>query len=182
MHRYSARFASLALGLALGLALAACGSDTDSTATDGTTDNTTDNTATDGGGNGTTSPGDGAPIGGDAGAIGTIEITITHPDAEPLTYTIGCTGDAFPVTPEVPGVSGEQACQRLADEMVLDRLVNGAPADRMCAEIYGGPDVATIVGEINGRTIDTTVDRTNGCGIAEWDELLAGVLPGARGL
>ncbi|MGF1665669.1 MAG: hypothetical protein ACFCVC_05285 [Acidimicrobiia bacterium] len=120
-----------------------------------------------------------APGGGQA--IGTIDITITHPDADPVGYTIGCTGDAFPVTPEVQGVDGAAACDRLADPVVLDRLVNGVPADQVCTEIYGGPDVAVITGSINNEEIDATVDRANGCGIDDWDTLLAGVLPPALG-
>lgn len=120
--------------------------------------------------------------GGEGQAIGTIEVTITHPEADPLSYTIGCLGDAFPVTPEVEGVDGGAACERLADPAVIDRLVNGAPVDQVCTEIYGGPDVATITGELDGQVIDATIDRSNGCGISDWDELLAGVLPPARGV
>lgn len=120
--------------------------------------------------------------GSDDIAIGTIDITIEHPDADTVSYTIGCTGDAFPVTPEIEGVDGAAACEQLADPDVLDRLVNGAPQDQVCTEIYGGPDVATITGEINGQTIDTTIDRTNGCGIDEWDTLLSEVLPPALGV
>ena len=55
----------------------------------------------------------------------------------------------------------------------------------MCTEIYGGPDVAAITGTydgVDGPKIDTTIDRTNGCGIDEWDTLLSQVLPGALGV
>ena len=51
----------------------------------------------------------------------------------------------------------------------------------MCTEIYGGPDVATITGDIDGAPVDTTVDRANGCGIDDWDTVLAGLLPPAVG-
>jgi hypothetical protein len=122
-----------------------------------------------------------APTSG-VGAIGTIEVTITHPDADDVVYTIGCTGDAFPVTPPVDGVDGPTACSTLADPSVVDRLVEGRSEDQMCTEIYGGPDVATITGEIDGRAIDATIDRSDGCGIDEWDTLLAGVLPPALGV
>lgn len=167
-----------AAALLLTLALAACGSSEPTTAGTEPTPGTEPGTA---GTNPGTDPGAIAPIGGDAGAIGTIEIEITRPDADPVRYTIGCLGDAFPVTPAVDGIEGATACTRLADAEVLERLTKGAPADRACTEIYGGPDVATITGEINGETIDTTVDRANGCGIADWDDLLAGVLPPSKG-
>jgi hypothetical protein len=40
-----------------------------------------------------------------------------------------------------------------------------------CTEIYGGPDVATITGSVDGEPVDATVTRSNGCEIARWDAL-----------
>lgn len=153
------------------LALAACGSDGDPTVA-----GTDQGSVTSG-----TDAGPGAPLGGGDGAIGTIEIEITRPDTDPVTYTIGCLGDAFPVTPAVDGIDGAAACTQLGQPEVLKRLTEGPPADRACTEIYGGPDVATITGELDSQAIDTTVDRANGCGIADWDDLLSDVLPPSKG-
>ncbi len=47
-----------------------------------------------------------------------------------------------------------------------------------CTELYGGPQTARITGTWQGRPVDTTVDRTDGCGIARWDSL-TGLLPTA---
>jgi len=157
------------------LALAACGSDGEPTTAGNDPGSGTSATSP------ATDPGAITPIGGDAGAIGTIEIEITRPDTEPVRYTIGCLGDAFPVTPAIDGIDGAAACTQLGQAEVLERLTKGAPTDRACTEIYGGPDVATITGEINGEAIDTTVDRANGCGIADWDDLLSDVLPPSKG-
>jgi hypothetical protein len=170
--------------LAIGVALAACGNGGDDdgvAASDGTTTASTTTASTEPGADDTSLP---PPIGNGGGdqAIGTIEVLITHPEADPVAYTIGCLGDAFPVTPEVPGIDGAAACQRLGDPAVLDRLVSGPPADQICTDIYGGPDVAEITGELDGAPIDATVDRADGCGIADWDDLLAGVLPPALGV
>jgi LysM repeat protein len=44
---------------------------------------------------------------------------------------------------------------------------------RVCTEGYGGPQRATIDGTINGRQVSLSVDRTDGCGIADWQQLLA---------
>lgn len=52
-------------------------------------------------------------------------------------------------------------------------LVDTALADRICTEIYGGPQRAVVTGEIRGRTVRTTITRSNGCGIADWDALEA---------
>ncbi len=154
---------SVILALGLGLGLDACGDDSGDSVIKPAQDGS-------------------QPALGGGGAIGTIEITVTHPEAEPVSYTIGCLGDTFPLTPEVEGVSGQEACTRLGQPAVLDRLIKGAPADQVCTEIYGGPDEATITGEINNETIDTVVKRDNGCAIDDWDNLLAGVLPPARGV
>lgn len=166
--------AGAAAALLLSLALAACGSGEDLTtpATAGPGTSGTDPAA---------NPGAINPIGGGGGAIGTIEIEITRPDTDPVRYTIGCLGDTFPVTPAVDGVDGAAACTRLGAADVLERLTTGAPAGQACTDIYGGPDVATITGELNGEAIDTTVDRADGCGIADWDTLLADVLPPSTG-
>lgn len=51
------------------------------------------------------------------------------------------------------------------------------PTDQLCTEQYGGADIAQIDGFIDGRSVDTSVDRTDGCGIADWDRLLSDVLP-----
>jgi LysM repeat protein len=44
---------------------------------------------------------------------------------------------------------------------------------RLCVEGYGGPQRARIRGTIGGRHVDVTINRTDGCGIGEWDRLRA---------
>ncbi len=155
----------------LSLTFAACGSDGDDVAADG---------AVSDGGSDVGEPVDDAPLGGGTGAIGTVEITVTHPDIEPIVYTVGCMGDTFPVTPAVDGVNGQQACDLLADAAVRSRLIDGIPADQMCTEIYGGPDEAHIVGQIDGEDVDATITRVNGCEIDAWESMV-GLLPPAIG-
>jgi hypothetical protein len=43
-----------------------------------------------------------------------------------------------------------------------------------------GPDVATVTGNIGEQPVSTTVDRADGCGINEWDQILGDVLPPPR--
>lgn len=119
----------------------------------------------------------GAPINAGDGPIGSVRVTITHPDHGDVVYEIGCFGDTFPVTPPVDGIDGGAACAQLGDPDVLTRLVDGPPADQVCTEQYGGPDVATITGEIDGQAVDATIDRTDGCGIDDWDSVLSDILP-----
>ncbi len=123
----------------------------------------------------------GDPLGGGPYPVATIDITVTHPDTDDVSYTISCLGDTATVAGDAP-ISGEQACIALADDDVRTRIIDGAPADRICTEIYGGPDFATIVGSYEGDTVSTTVDRNNGCGIDDWDRLLVDILPPAIGI
>lgn len=120
------------------------------------------------------------PIGGPY-PVADLEITVTHPDRDDLQYRVVCLGDTATVTGDEGAVDEADACLALADPDVVQRLVDGPPDDRVCTEQYGGPDVATITGTIDDAPVDTMVDRVNGCGISEWDVLLAALLPPAVG-
>ena len=41
----------------------------------------------------------------------------------------------------------------------------------MCAEIYGGPQHASIKGSIAGQSVDVSIDRSDSCGIDRWQSL-----------
>jgi len=162
------------------LLLAACGSDTTNvTSGDEPLDDSADLPIND---NADPSLDDEVPLG--AGTLATLDIVITHPDADDVSYTISCLGDTATITADV-GLNDFAACQQLADDAVRDRLLNGAPKNQVCTEQYGGPDVATITGTydgVDGPKINTTIDRSNGCGIDEWDSLLSRVLPNPLGM
>ncbi|MGK0274039.1 MAG: hypothetical protein ACI9N0_000412 [Ilumatobacter sp.] len=137
------------------------------------------NDVSDSGGTDSTIP-DG-PFGAGPYPVATLDIIVTHPEASDLSYTVTCLGDTATLLGDVP-ISAEQACTALADADVRTRLINGAPADQICTEIYGGPDVATIVGTHDGDAVNTTVDRSNGCGIDDWERVLGTILPPAIGI
>lgn len=126
----------------------------------------------------------GSPSGDPSGANGypdaSLEIVIAHPEAETISYSVTCEGD----TSDVDGVDldADRACAALSDSGVRSRLLEGPAGDQVCTEIYGGPDVATISGSIEDLEVATEVDRTNGCGISDWDEVLEDLLPAARGV
>ncbi len=124
--------------------------------------------------------GDGAEPPGSPYPVADLTITIEHPDAETVEYRVTCLSDTATIT-GIESLSGETACSRLAEPAVQARLAS-PPPERVCTEIYGGPDVARMDGTIDGRPIATTIDRTDGCGISDWDNLLAGVLPAALGV
>jgi hypothetical protein len=43
--------------------------------------------------------------------------------------------------------------------------------DQVCAQIYGGPQHASITGTVDGARVDVSVDRTDSCGIERWQSL-----------
>lgn len=116
------------------------------------------------------------------GAIADLTITIEHPDAATVEYRVTCS-DATATIEGLDDLSAEATCARLSIPEVQDRLITPPlPGDRVCTEIYGGPDTAHIRGTIDSQSVDTVIDRTNGCGISDWDMVLASVLPPALGV
>ena len=143
-----------------------------------------------GSGDGNASPADTSSDSGDqnrllpgaGGVIGSLHIVVRHPDLESdIVYDVGCFGDTFPVTPAVEGVDGGLGCRVLEDRAIMARLIDGPPADQLCTEIYGGPDEASITGEIDDQPIDATITRVNGCEIDLWESLV-GLIPPAIGV
>jgi len=120
----------------------------------------------------------GLPLGGGPYPIADITVTI-HPDGiestPTATYRISCLGDTATITGNATG-SAQSMCLALGRPDVRELLLNGAPVDRMCTEIYGGPDVATITGTLDGQAVEFTADRANGCSINDWDSTLIDVL------
>lgn len=47
------------------------------------------------------------------------------------------------------------------------------PSDVACAQVYGGPQAATVRGTVRGKPVDLALSRTDGCRIAQWDRLSA---------
>jgi hypothetical protein len=70
------------------------------------------------------------------------------------------------------------ACQRLAAGG--RKLFAPVPRDAICTEIYGGPQVARVIGVVDGARVWATFNRTNGCHIDRWDRLSPWLLPDAR--
>ncbi len=163
------------------LLAAACGSATTDVGAGTSPDQTTTSTST------TTAPTTAAPttIPGHlplgAGPYLVADITVAiHPNGidTPATanYRLSCLGDTATVSGDAPN-SAPQMCLALSQPDARDLLINGAPTDRMCTEIYGGPDVAVFTGRLDGRTIDFTADRVNGCAINDWNTTLGDLLP-----
>ena len=100
-----------------------------------------------------------------------LDITIGTKD-KPAEFTTSLTcGTAASATGYLADTASD-ACDLLrSSEEARTRLIEGPPEDQVCTEIYGGGEVADITGTINGTAVSATVNRANGCGIADWDLL-----------
>jgi hypothetical protein len=58
------------------------------------------------------------------------------------------------------------ACTRLSQ---MKAPFAPVPDDAVCTDIYGGPDVARVIGRFRGRDIWAVFRRRNGCEIARWN-------------
>jgi hypothetical protein len=67
------------------------------------------------------------------------------------------------------------SCRRLADGS--QTLFRPVPKIAVCTEIYGGPQVARVVGLVEGRRVWATFSRQNGCAIARWNRVSPWLLP-----
>ncbi|MFF8843574.1 SSI family serine proteinase inhibitor [Streptomyces sp. NPDC015127] len=72
------------------------------------------------------------------------------------------------------------ACERL-DEFALQNHDPFAPVPegQMCTQQFGGPATARVTGTWQGRRVDATFDRSDGCEISRW-HMLEPLLPNTR--
>ncbi|MEM9202948.1 MAG: hypothetical protein AAGC53_14895 [Actinomycetota bacterium] len=171
----------LSLILLLGLVAAACGTDDETTETTSANASDTDTS--------TQPDEDAVPPSDDDGAdqvlgagpypVADLTFTVDLGNGSSTEYQLACLGDTATFTGDAPGLDAIDACLALNEETVGTRLTTDDHLEQMCTEIFGGPEVAQITGTIDDRTVDTTVDRANGCGIDDWDRLLASLLPPA---
>jgi hypothetical protein len=69
-------------------------------------------------------------------------------------------------------VHAKPAC-RLTGSGALQRIIHAQRSQRACSQIYGGPQRARITGRVGNQRIDFAVTRADGCGVSDWQTLLA---------
>jgi Subtilisin inhibitor-like len=62
-----------------------------------------------------------------------------------------------------------EACRRLSE--LGDRAFAPIPKDVVCADIYGGPQVAEVKGSFEGRYVEARYTRTNACEMERWERI-----------
>lgn len=112
--------------------------------------------------------------GGSAGASAKTSLTITYwadwpSSGDNVRWTLRCNppGGTLP--------RSANACRRLATGGA--KLLAPVPPGVACTAIYGGPQVARVVGTVDGRRIWATFSRTNGCDISRWARVSPWLLP-----
>jgi hypothetical protein len=108
------------------------------------------------------------------------KLTITvraAPTAKPTTRTLTCD----PPGGTVPHAADACAALAKAAKAKGDPFAP-TPKGQMCTQIYGGPEVATVKGTWNGKPVDATFGRKNGCELKRWNDLapLFGPVPPVR--
>lgn len=96
----------------------------------------------------------------DAGGRTDLTVVVSSGYGDERTWTLRC---------DPPGgdhPDPEAAC-RLLDR--LDHPFAPLRPDRMCTEIYGGPQTARVTGTFRGEPVDARFKRTDGCEISRWD-------------
>ena len=112
----------------------------------------------------------GAPTGSPGGPS---QLTIVVDDGAGGTSTWSLTCD--PTGGDHP--DAEQACAAIEEHR---SALNPVPEDKMCAQVYGGPEKATVTGTWRGEQIFAALSRTNACETARWDALVPLVPSGGR--
>jgi hypothetical protein len=90
------------------------------------------------------------------------------PGAPPQTATLRCRGAQATAGGYLAALPAEACRQARA----LARFLVSAPdPDRICTEIFGGPQTARVSGSTDGRFARRAFSRHNGCAIADWDRM-----------
>jgi len=57
------------------------------------------------------------------------------------------------------------------------KLFAPTPKNVVCTQIYGGPQVARVVGTVKGQRVSASLGRRDGCEISRWAKLSPWLLP-----
>jgi hypothetical protein len=102
-------------------------------------------------------------------SAGDAELSVTvkaSKDGKAVNYTLVCKGGAPMAESQHPNAAA--ACTALKNNAAI---VNAAapPKGISCTQQYGGPEVATVTGEVNGTPVETSFALRDGCQIGAWN-------------
>ncbi|MEU6746427.1 SSI family serine proteinase inhibitor [Spirillospora sp. NPDC046719] len=106
---------------------------------------------------------------------GTTTVRPSGPSADSLTIQVKASAQApattYTLTCDPAGGDHPKAADACAALTKVKDPFAPVPKDRMCTDIYGGPEVATVKGTWQGKPIDTTFKRNDGCQLHRWSEI-----------
>ncbi|WDF33668.1 SSI family serine proteinase inhibitor [Arthrobacter agilis] len=88
--------------------------------------------------------------------------------AEPAQYVLECIDGAPGPATTLPGA--DAACARLS-ELGAQFFTARPNKDVICTQQYGGPQTASITGEIDGTSVLAAFALTDGCEISRWNSV-----------
>lgn len=100
-----------------------------------------------------------------------LTIVVDNGAGSTTTWTLTCD----PIGGTHPDPEG--ACAALRDHPTA---LDPVPKDKMCAQVYGGPQRATISGTWGDEQVFASLSRTDACETARWDALVPLVPSGGR--
>jgi hypothetical protein len=83
-----------------------------------------------------------------------LQVRVTDAKPEPIEMQLICAG-------------------RCDIEQVRSAIAGAQDEERACTLQYGGPEKAHVTGTVDGKDVDVTIDRADGCGITDYDALFA---------
>ena len=85
-----------------------------------------------------------------------------------ISGTVSCDG-----APTGTGTFASTAVQVCADLAVRANVFDEIERSesQVCAEVYGGPQHASISGSVGGQSVDVSIDRSDACGVQSWQSL-----------
>ncbi|AMM31211.1 Subtilisin inhibitor-like protein [Sinomonas atrocyanea] len=101
-------------------------------------------------------------------------VVVRSPGGPEQRWTLRCSGADVLLGSTHPTAAA--ACALIA---ARPEVLAPPPRDQLCTQQYGGPEVATVTGTVNGARVDRRFTRTDGCGISAW--AIATPLLGAPG-
>jgi hypothetical protein len=86
-----------------------------------------------------------------------------------LIYSVGSVVKTNTLDCATPSANDKPTCDLL--KKLPASAFEPVPKDQMCTMIYGGPEKATIKGTVNGKKVDASYNRTNGCEIDRYKKV-----------
>ena len=103
-----------------------------------------------------------------AAAPAPVTLTVHYTGASGAEHVahLRCRADSARADGFVRTAGAATACRRARS--IAAFLAARPDPERICTQIYGGPQRARVTGTIGRRHIDRRLKRTNGCEIADW--------------